>query len=89
MSVDMAEVIRLARKGKRAEERTTAVKGCLGSLVTSVLATFLKGWLFMLAIGIAHAHWWHSIPTIGFWWSVLFMAVLPSFGSASTAKDKS
>lgn len=84
MSIDYAEAARLIRKGRRAEKRGKAMAGCIEGLITSVLLTFLKGWLFMLAIGIAHAHWWHSIPTIGFWWSVLFMAVLPSFGSTST-----
>lgn len=88
MSVDYAEVYRLAKKGRKAEQRGKALAGCLESLVTSVLMTLLKGFLFMVAIGVAHAHWWPAIPTIGFWWSVLFMALLPSFGSTSS-KSKS
>jgi hypothetical protein len=87
MSVDYAEVYRLAKKGRQAERRGKAMAGCLESLITAVLLTFLKGWLFMLAVGIAHAGWWPGIPTIGFWWSVLFMAVLPSLGSSSSKKN--
>jgi hypothetical protein len=87
MSVDYAEVYRLAKKGRKSEQRGKAMSGCLTAFVTSLVATALKGWLFMLAIGVAHAHWWHAIPTIGFWWSVLFMAVLPSFGSATSKSE--
>lgn len=87
MSIDYAEAARLIRKGRRAEKRGKALEGCITALITSVLTTFLKGWLFMLAIGIAHAEWWRTIPTIGFWTSVVFMAVLPSFGSSSSKKD--
>lgn len=84
MSIDYAEAARLIRKGRRAEQRGKAMEGCVTRLITAVFLAFLKGWLFMLAIGIAHAHWWHAIPTIGYWWSVAFMAVMPSLGSSST-----
>jgi hypothetical protein len=84
VSIDYAQAARLIKKGRRAEQRGKALEGCITSLITSVLTIFLKGWLFMLAVGIAHEHWVHRLPTIGFWWSVLLMAVLPSFGSSST-----
>jgi drug/metabolite transporter (DMT)-like permease len=87
MSFDYAEAARLIRKGRRAERRGKAMSGCITGLITSVLLTFLKGWLFMLAIGIAHHDWWPTIPPIGFWASVLFMAVLPSLGGYSTKKN--
>lgn len=87
MSIDYAEVYRLAKKGRRAERRGKAMAGCIEGLITSALLTVLKGWLFMLAVGVAHAGWWPVIPTIGFWWSLLFMALMPSLGSSSTKKD--
>lgn len=87
MSIDYAEAARLIKKGRRAEQRGKAVNGCLTALGTSVITGFLKGWLFMLAVGIAHAHWVHGLPTIGFWWSVLLMWVMPSLGGTTRAKD--
>lgn len=86
MSIDYAEAARLIKRGRRAEQRGKALEGCVTALVTSLISGFLKGWLFMLAVGIMHDHWVPGLPTIGFWWSVLLMFVLPSFGSASTSK---
>jgi hypothetical protein len=47
---------------------------CFGSLVTflALLAggLFLGAWLFMLAVGVVHSEWVHSLPTIGYWASV-------------------
>ncbi len=80
VSVDYAEVYRLAKKGRKAEQRGKALEGCF----TALIGELLKGWLFMLAIGVAHAHWWPAIPTIGFWWSLLFVWLLPSFGGSPT-----
>jgi hypothetical protein len=31
------------------------------------------GWLFMLAVGIAHAEWLPNLPTIGYWWALLLV----------------
>jgi hypothetical protein len=88
MSIDYAEIGRLVKKGRRAEKRAKAVEGCITALITSLISGFLKGWLFMLAVGIMHDHWVPALPTIGFWWSVLLMFVLPSFGTApSKTKD--
>lgn len=87
MSIDYAEVYRLAKKGRRAEQRGKALSGCLAGLATSLVTVVLKGWLFMLAVGVAHAHWWPSIPTIGFWWSLAFMALMPNFGSSSSKSN--
>lgn len=80
------EIIRLIRKGRRAEEIGKVAKGCVSSLVTALLVDLLQGWLLMLAIGIAHDHWWPAIPTIGYWWAFLIVLVTPSL--FSTAKYK-
>lgn len=89
MSLDYSDAVRLIRKGRRAEQRGKAVEGCVTALITFVLGSFLKGWLFMLAVGIAHLHWLPQLPTIGFWWAVLLMAVMPSLAPTSTSKDRS
>lgn len=84
MSINYTEAARLIRRGRQAEQRATALKGCVTGLISSLLMSLLKGWLFMLAVGVAHAHWLPNLPTIGFWWSVLFIALLPSLGPTST-----
>src|SRR5882672_8178685 len=55
MSINYADAARLIRKGRRAEQRGAALKGCIGSLIESALLSLLKGWLFMLAVGLMHS----------------------------------
>lgn len=86
MSVDYAEVYRLAKKGRKAEQRGKAIKALLGSLALGAVTALIKGWLFMLAVGVAHAHWVSGLPTIGFWWAVLFMWLMPSIGGRPSTK---
>ncbi|GAA0738543.1 hypothetical protein Drose_04455 [Dactylosporangium roseum] len=86
MSIDYAEAARLIRKGRKSEQRGKALQGCITGLITFALLSLLKGWLFMLFLDVAHAHWWPAIPTIGYWWSVLLMVLLPSLGSSSSTK---
>jgi hypothetical protein len=88
VSVDYAEVYRLAKKGKRAEQRGKALSGCLTLLATGFLMSLFRGWLFMLAVDVAHNHWVHDLPTIGYWWSVLLVYLLP-FAGTSSSKSKS
>jgi hypothetical protein len=76
MSLDYAEVVRLIRKGRTAEKRGKAVSGCITALIVSYLGALFDGWLLMLAVGIAHAVWWPDVPTIGYWWAVLMVALL-------------
>lgn len=87
MSIDYAEVLRLAKKGRKAEQRGAAAKGCFTALITAVALALLRGWMFMLALGIAHNHWWPAIPTIGYWWSVLLLVAVPFGGTTSSKKE--
>jgi hypothetical protein len=82
MSIDYVEAVRLLQKGRRAEQRGKALKGCLAALATAALLSLLKGWLFMLAVGVIRAHWIPQCPTVGYWWAVLVMLLLPPFGSS-------
>lgn len=86
MSIDYAELARLARKGRRAESRGKFAGGCLTYLATVALLAAIKGALFMFACDIAHNHWWPAIPEIGFWWSALLMLAVP-FGGSSSSKS--
>jgi hypothetical protein len=89
MTIDYAEVYRLAKRGRRSERRREVLTGCLTGLVTGALTGLIKGWLFMLTVGVAHAEWVPMLPTIGFWWSVLLMVIMPSLGGTSSKKDDS
>lgn len=39
----------------------------------------LTAWSLMLAVGIAHIHWWYTMPTMGFGdaYNIVFWATLP------------
>jgi hypothetical protein len=50
----------------------------IGSLVVSALASLLGGWMFMLAIGVAHHEWLPGLPTIGYWWAALLTWLIRS-----------
>lgn len=76
MSVDYVEMARLVRKGRKAERRGKAIENLIVAVLTSVIGAFLGGWFFMLGIGVLHAHWWSELPTIGYWWAVLTVALL-------------
>lgn len=47
-----------------------------GLLLLEALSALLFGWLFMLAVGVVHHEWWPAVPTIGYWWAVLFTALM-------------
>lgn len=87
MSIDYAEIARLAKKGRVAERRGKAIANIVAALISDTISAFLKGFLLMIAVGIIHAHWIPQLPTIGYWWAVLVMAVLPSFGGSTKKAD--
>jgi hypothetical protein len=89
MSIDYAEVIRLAGKGRRAEQRGKTFKGCLTLLLQKAFADGVAAWMFMLGVGVAHAEWIHQLPTLGFWWALLLVVLIrPLFaGYAKATKN--
>lgn len=56
------------------------MSGCFGVVVLAAVVgaveALLCGWAFMLAVGVLHAQWWSTVPTIGFWPAVLVSALL-------------
>jgi hypothetical protein len=74
---------RRSRRAKLGKFLTTLFQ----TLLTGFLVALLQGWLFMLAVGVAHAHWMPQIPTIGYWWAVLFWALMPSLGPSRSKQD--
>jgi hypothetical protein len=47
----------------------------LGNASNAVMA-LLGGWMLMIAVGVAHAHWVPALPTIGYWWAALIVWLL-------------
>lgn len=73
--MDYTEIARLAKLGRRAEQRGKAVKGCFWALINKIIMDLIGGWLTMLAIGVAHAEWIPTLPTLGYWWTVLLVTL--------------
>lgn len=38
----------------------------IATFITSLIAWPVLAWDFMLAVGVAHLHWWPQVPVIGF-----------------------
>ena len=55
--------------------------------ITNVLVVFWRGWMLMLAVGIAHAEWVPGLPTIGYWWSCLLVWLLMGIGNQYHARE--
>ena len=88
MSVDYAEIYRLAKLGKQSEQRSEALGGCLGALTWKAFADLTTGWMFMLAVDVAHTHWWSAVPTIGYWWAVLIVLLTRGMFGTTGSKSK-
>jgi hypothetical protein len=82
------ELIRLAQLGRRAEKRGKALQGCATGLFVSTADALLTGWILMLAVGVAHAEWIRQLPTIGYWWAVVLVALTRGLFRAVSTKTK-
>ncbi len=87
--IGYAEVVRLARKGREAEQRGRAVKGCLSLLLNKAGQDLVTAWLLMLAVGVAHAEWVTGLPTVGFWWALLLVLLVRPLFSGYAKASKS
>lgn len=57
------------------------------SMVGNAVMALVGGWMLMLAVGVAHAHWWPGIPTIGYAWAALIVWLLQgSFTTVDMSK---
>lgn len=61
------------------------IAAVLGSLVVTAVASMLGGWMFMLAVGVAHHEWLPGLPTIGYWWAVLLTWLIRSAALSAPA----
>lgn len=68
-------------------ERLKRAERALGkALVSWALTALLRGWLLMLAVGVAHHDWSARIPPMGYWTAVLLTALYPIAASTITTK---
>lgn len=89
MSIDYAEAARLLKLGRRAEQRGKALQGCFTALLTKLVQDLMTAWLFMLAVGVAHAEWIPQLPTIGLWWALLLVVLTRAlFTGYAKTQDK-
>jgi hypothetical protein len=67
------EIMSLVRAKRRRRKFWAGVGRFVVTSLTAAVAAFADGWLFMLAVGVAHDHWLTSMPSIGYWWAVLIV----------------
>jgi hypothetical protein len=70
------DLIRLIRKGRRAETRGKALTGFIGRQIALLLNALFGGWMLMLTVGIVHSEWIPQVPTIGYWWATAIVALM-------------
>ena len=68
----------------RSEKLKRALRRLGKTAIEWALTALLRGWLLMLAVGVAHHDWSPRIPPMGFWTAVLLTALYPI--AASTIK---
>lgn len=57
-------------------------------LIVATIVALLCGWLFMLAVGIAHHDWVPALPPIGYGTSVLILTLLrAAFATVPSYKE--
>ena len=61
----------------------------IAALLIDIAKVPLAGWLFMLAVGMAHHEWVPPLPTIGFWWAYLLVLLIAITFAIYTKPDDS
>ena len=70
------ELTDLVRRGKRAKSRSQALGKIVTGIFTSAAISLMGGFELMIAVGVVHAEWIRTLPTVGYWWAVLLVALL-------------
>jgi hypothetical protein len=84
---ELIDIIRRDRSRRtRRQKFGKAVANIAQTLLTGVLIALLNGLWFMLGVGVIHDHWWPEVPTVGYWWAVLIVALLRGVFSRTPAK---
>lgn len=90
MSANTELITTLLRKESRRKKRRAAIGRTITSLCTAIVHAFAAGWELMIAVGVIHAEWIPSLPTIGYWWAVLLVWLFTGMFSTpkTDRKDK-
>ena len=86
--INYAEIARLVRLGRKAEQRGKAARGCVEAMAVAVLLLAFRSWTFMLGVGVVHNDWWPTVPPIGFAASVLVIVLVVNTQAWRTATAK-
>lgn len=66
MTTFTPEIVKLIRAEQKRQNRRKALGKFASGLVVSAALTLTHGLLLMLAVGVAHAEWIPSLPTVGY-----------------------
>ena len=80
--IDYAEIARLARKGRKAEQRGKAIGRVLTGILYSLCIYLIRGFFLMIGVGVVHHEWLPQLPTVGYWTAFLVVALLAGVLSA-------
>jgi hypothetical protein len=70
------EVIRLIDRELKRKKRRAKVKRLISAQIEWAVMNFMSAWMFMLAVGVAHAVWIPGLRTLGYWWALLLVYLL-------------
>jgi ethanolamine transporter EutH len=69
------------------EARSVRILRSVLLFIANSLLALLGGFALMLAVAVAHAHWITTLPTIGYWWSVLLVYLLRGSFTTISKRD--
>lgn len=82
------EIVKAVKSARR-RKFWAGVGKFVTATITGALASFAGGWELMLGVGVIHAEWIRTLPTIGYWWAVLLVWLLRgTFSRIAPSKDK-
>jgi ABC-type multidrug transport system permease subunit len=74
------ELLGIVRRDRARQQRrrkfAEIVTDFIASVIADALHALVQGWMLMLAVSMVHAYWMPSVPTVGYWWSVLLVWLL-------------
>lgn len=62
----------MATRPRARRDRSDAV----AEIVTGLVLTLFGAWVFMLLVGVIHHEWVATLPTIGWWLSLLIIVMV-------------
>lgn len=66
MSTNQALCAAVIQREKGRRKRHAVAKAVAKAAVFAAAGALLRGWIFMLLVGVVHADWLHQVPTVGY-----------------------